>query len=241
LSGNRIAQLVAGGSISLDGASIQADGGGTASVNGGAAGVTLNAGSGITLNNSSVSAIGAGGISGGSGTATFVAGSGMTLSGSTVGASGGGGAIGAGGNATVTLSAGGDIALSSAVITSSAFGTRPGTAQILLAFLTPTGNFSVNGVPGAIVDSSLRSEGFFVDGVPAILGVNFLVTNPSVAPVVPGPSVAPVVPVPEDAPAFNDVLVATMNQQASVLTDLLRVAEIGVSGQNGQKKLSVCN
>jgi len=259
LSGNRIAQLVAGGSISLDGATIQADGGGTASVNGGAAGVALNAGSGITLNNSSVSAIGAGGISGGSGTATFVAGSGITISGSTVSASGGAGAVGAGGNATVTLNAGGDIALSSAAITSSGFGSRPGTAQILLAFLTPVGNFSVNGVPGAIVDPSLGSEGFFVDDLPAILDVNFLVTIPSVAPVVPGPTNPPNVPSPtvtpnvpspsvtpsapgsSDAPAFNDVLVATMNQQASVLTDLLKVAEIGVTDQNSQKKLSVCN
>jgi len=235
LSGNRIAQLVAGGSISLDGATIMADGGGSASVNGGAAGVTLNAGGGIALNNSTVSAVGAGGLSGGSGTATFVAGSGITISGSTVSAKGGGGSSGAGGNATVTLSAGGDIALASSVNANSEAGrTAAGTAQIILKFLTPTGNFSVNGVPGAIVDtSSGRSgEGFFVDDLPAILGVNFFVTSPSVAPVVPGP---------DDAPAFNNVLVATMNQQASVLTDQLKVAEIGFSDQNGQKKLSVCN
>jgi len=235
LSGNRIAQLVAGGSISLDGATIMADGGGSASVNGGAAGVTLNAGGGIALNNSTVSAVGAGGLSGGSGTATFVAGSGITISGSTVSARGGGGSSGAGGNATVTLSAGGDIALASSVNANSEAGrTAAGTAQIILKFLTPTGNFSVNGVPGAIVDtSSGRSgEGFFVDDLPAILGVNFFVTNPSVAPVEPSPS---------DAPAFNNVLVATMNQQASVLTDQLKVAEIGFSDQNGQKKLSVCN
>ena len=294
LSGNRIAQLVAGrsinltnpdgttvevmanagqggngtvvlqagtGSISLDGATIQADGGGTASVNGGAAGVALNAGSGITLNNSSVSAIGAGGISGGSGTATFVAGSGITISGSTVSASGGGASSGAGGDATVILSAGGDIALASSVRANSGAGnTAAGTAKIFLAFLTPAGTFSVNGVPGAIVDPSLGSEGFFVDELPAILDVNFLVTNPSVAPVVPSPptvtpnvpsptvtpnvpspSVTPSAPGSSDAPAFNDVLVATMNQQASVLTDLLKVAEIGVTDQNSQKKLSVCN
>ena len=235
LSGNRIAQLVAGGSISLDGATIMADGGGSASVNGGAAGVTLNAGGGIALNNSTVSAVGAGGLSGGSGTATFVAGSGITISGSTVSAKGGGGSSGAGGNATVTLSAGGDIALASSVNANSEAGrTAAGTAQIILKFLTPTGNFSVNGVPGAIVDtSSGRSgEGFFVDDLPAILGVNFFVTSPRVAPVVPSP---------DDAPAFNNVLVATMNQQASVLTDQLKVAEIGFSDQNGQKKLSVCN
>jgi hypothetical protein len=152
-----------------------------------------------------------------------------------VSAKGGGGSSGAGGNATVTLSAGGDIALASSVNANSEAGrTAAGTAQIILKFLTPTGNFSVNGVPGAIVDtSSGRSgEGFFVDDLPAILGVNFFVTSPSVAPVVPGP---------DDAPAFNNVLVATMNQQASVLTDQLKVAEIGFSDQNGQKKLSVCN
>ena len=226
LSGNRIAQLVAGGSISLDGATIMADGGGSASVNGGAAGVTLNAGGGIALNNSTVSAVGAGGLSGGSGTATFVAGSGITISGSTVSARGGGGSSGAGGNATVTLSAGGDIALASSVNANSEAGrTAAGTAQIILKFLTPTGNFSVNGVPGAIVDtSSGRSgEGFFVDRLPAILDVNFFVTNRS------------------DAPVFNDVLVATMNQQADVLADQLRAGEIGVTDQNGQKKLSVCN
>jgi len=185
LSGNRIAQLVAGGSISLDGATIMADGGGSASVIGGAAGVTLNAGGGIALNNSTVSAVGAGGLSGGSGTATFVAGSGITISGSTVSARGGGGSSGAGGNATVTLSAGGDIALASSVNANSEAGrTAAGTAQIILKFLTPTGNFSVNGVPGAIVDtSSGRSgEGFFVDDLRAILGVNVFVTIPSVPP-----------------------------------------------------------
>jgi filamentous hemagglutinin family protein len=254
-SGNRIAQLVAGGSInltnpdgnvlvaaaagpggtgtvvllaktgsvSLDGSNIQANGGDITTANGGAAGVTLNAGSGITLNNSTVSAIGGGGISGGSGTATLVAGSGISFTGSTVSASGGGGGIGAGGNATVTLSAGGDIALASAVNASSGAGSPAGTAQILLTFLTSTGNFSVNGVPGAIVDTSLGGEGFFVDGLPAILDVNFFVTKPS------------------DAPVFNDVLVATMNQQVDVLGDQLKTGGIDVIDQNGQKKLSVCN
>ena len=205
------------------------------------------------MNNSTVNAIGAGGISGGSGTATLVAGGGITISGSTVSASGGGGSSGAGGNAAITLSAGGNIALARSVNANSGAGkTAAGTAQIILNFLTPTGSFSVNGVPGAIVDtSSGRSgEGFFVDGLPAILGVNFLVTNPSVAPVVPSPGVTPVVPSPgvtpsvpspSDAPAFNNVLVATMNQQASLLTDQLKFVEIGVSDQNGQKKLSVCN
>jgi filamentous hemagglutinin family protein len=233
LSGNRIVQLVAGGSISMDVANIQANGGGIASVNGGSAGVTLNAGSGITLNNSIVSAIGADGISGGSGTATLVAGSGITLSGSTVSASGGAGSSGAGGNATVTLSSGGDIALASSVNARSGAGSLPGTARILLTFLTPTGNFSVNGVPGAIVDTSPGrvGEGFFVDVLPAILDVNFFVTKPSVAPVVP----------PSDAPAFNNVLVATMNQQVDVLGDQLKTWEIGVTDQYGQKKLSVCN
>jgi filamentous hemagglutinin family protein len=254
-SGNRIAQLVAGGSInltnpngnvlvaaaagpggtgtvnllaktgniSLDGANIQANGGDITTANGGAAGVTLNAGIGITLNNSTVSAIGGGGINGGSGTAMLVAGSGISFTGSSVSASGGGGGIGAGGNATVTLSAGGDIALASAVNASSGAGSPAGTAQILLTFLTPTGNFSVNGVPGAIVDTSLVGEGFFVDGLPAILDVNFFVTKPS------------------NAPVFNDVLVATMNQQVDVLGDQLKTGEIGVTDQNGQKKLSVCN
>ena len=240
-SGNRILQLVAGRSISMDGANIQANGGGIASVNGGAAGVTLNAGSGITLNNSTtVSAIGADGVSGGGGTATLVAGSGITLSGSTVSASGGAGSSGAGGNATVTLSSGGNIALArgitlaSAVNARSGAGSLPGTAQIFLTFLTPTGNFSVNGMPGAIVDTSLGriGEGFFVDSLPAILNVNFFVTKPSVTPVVPSPRVAPV---------FNNNLVAMMNQQVSVLADQLKTGEISAIDQNGQKKLSVCN
>jgi filamentous hemagglutinin family protein len=215
--------LATTGTITMQGSELLAIGGGTASVNGGAAGVTLNAGNGITLNNSTVSAIGADGISGGSGTTTLVAGSGITLSSSAVSARGGGGVIGAGGNATVTLSTGGDIALASAGITSSGAGSRPGTAQIFLTFLTSTGNFSVNGVPGAIVDTSLGGEGFFVDGLPAILDVNFFVTKPS------------------DAPVFNDVLVATMNQQVDVLGDQLKTGGIDVIDQNGQKKLSVCN
>jgi hypothetical protein len=67
------------------------------------------------------------------------------------------------------------------------------------------------------------------------------VPSPTVTPNVPSPSVTPSAPGSSDAPAFNDVLVATMNQQASVLTDLLKVAEIGVTDQNSQKKLSVCN
>ena len=227
-SGNRIAQLVAGGSInltnvlvaaaagpggtgnvvlyaktgsvSLDGANIQANGGSSSTANGGAAGVMLNAGSGISLNNSSVSA------------------------------------IGAGGNATVTLSAGGDIALASSGIRSSGGGLQPGAAQIFLTFLTSTGNYSVNGVPGAIVDTSSgrSAEGFFVDSLPAIPDVNFFVKRPSNAPAV-------VVPGLSDAPEFNSVLVATMNQQVDVLADLLKAREFGVADQYAQKKLSVCN
>ncbi len=220
------------GAITMQGSDLQAAGGGRGptSVNGGAAGVTLNAGGGITLNNSTVSADGGGGDSGGSGTATLVAGSGITLSGSTVSASGGGASNGTGGNATVTLSAGGDIALASSVNASSGAGKTAGTAKIFLAFLTPTGNFSVNGVPGAIVDTSSGriGEGFFVDSLPARLDVNFFVTRPGATR-------------PSDAPVFNDILVATMNQQAGVLADQLMAGEIGVSDQSGQKKLSVCN
>jgi len=226
--------LATTGTITMQGSELLANGGGVAGVDGGAAGVTLNAGSGITLNNSSVSAIGSGGLSGGSGTATLNAGGGITLSGTTVIASGGAASNGAGGNANVTLSAGGDIVLASSVNARSGAGSSPGTAQISLNFLTPAGNFSVNGVPGAIVDTSGRvGEGFFVDARPAILDVNFFVTRPGVT--------SPGVTSPGDAPVFNDILVATMNQQADVLADQLRAGDISVTDQKDRTKLSVCN
>ncbi len=176
-------------------------------------------------NNSIVGATGAGGISGGSGSATLVAGGGITVSGSTVSASGGGASSGAGGNATVTLSAGGDIALASSVTASGGAGSPAGTGQIFLNFLVPSANFSVNGVPGVIVDTSLGrvGEGFFVNGQPAVPGVNFFVTGG------------------DDVPAFNDILVATMKQQADVLADQLKAGDIGVTGQKNREKLSVCN
>lgn len=213
------------GAIDMQGSTLLAGGGGIAAVNGGAAGVTLNAAGGITLTNSTVSANGAGGRSGGNGTATLVAGGGITLAGSTVNAIGGGAAIGAGGNAAVTLSAGGDIALASSVNASGGAGTPAGTAQINLNFLTPTSNFSVNGVPGAIVDtvSGRVGEGFFVDGLPAILNVNFFVTGLG------------------GAPVFSDTLVATMNQQADVLADQLRAGQLVIADQQEPKQFAVCN
>jgi hypothetical protein len=211
------------GSITMEGSDVLAAGGAIASFNGGAAGVMLSAGSAITLNNSIVSAVGAAGINGGSSTATLSAGSGITISGSTVSASGGGASMGAGGNATVTLNSGGDISLASSVNALAGAGSPAGTARIFLTFLTTTGNYFVNGVPGAIVDTSMGrvGEGFFVDGLPAILDVNLFVTK--------GP------------PAFTDVLVATMNQQADVLADQLKAGDTGESKDKDKKKLPFCS
>jgi filamentous hemagglutinin family protein len=212
------------GTISTQAANILATGGGLPTANGGSAEVTLNAAGGITLNNSTVSAAGGGAITGGSGMATLNAGGGITISGSTVTASGGGGSRGAGGNATVSLRTGGDITLASSVAANGGAGSTgspAGTARIFLTFLSSTGDFFVNGVPGAIVGTLGRvSEGFFVDGKPAILNVNFFVTH--------------------GAPAFTDILVATMNQQADVLADQLKAGEIGWADDK-EKKLALCS
>ena len=219
--------LNAAGDITVDGGEgLFATGGGNVSVNGGSAGIALNAGGGImVMNNSSISATGAGGISGGSGTATLVAGGGITVSGSTVSASGGAASSGTGGDATVSLTTGGDIALASSVNASSGTGAPAGTARIFLTFLTSTGNFSVNGMPGAIVDpgGGRVGEGFFVDGLPAIPNVNFFVTQG-------GP------------PPFTDVLVATMNQQVDVMADQLKAGDTGDGGEDkDKKKLPFCD
>jgi hypothetical protein len=107
-------------------------------------------------------------------------------------------------------------------------GSPAGTAQIFLTFLTSAGTFSVNGVPGAIVGMGRVSEGFFVNGAPAILDVNFFVTRLS------GGSGAPV---------FTDTLVASMNQQADVLADQLKAGATGDSEGKGkeEKKKNMCN
>jgi hypothetical protein len=103
-------------------------------------------------------------------------------------------------------------------------GSPDGTAQIFL-FLT-TGNFSVNGIPDAIVDTSMGrvGEGFFVNGQPAIPDVNFFVTRSG------------------DTPVFVDNLVASMNQQADVLADQLKAGDTGEGGEDkDKKKLPFCS
>jgi filamentous hemagglutinin family protein len=190
-----VSMTAGGGAIAVNGSTITANGGTAGSAGtGGSAQVTLNAGSSITLMNNS------------SITAT------------------GAGGVSGGGDATVTLVSGGDIALASSVNAIGGSGSPAGTAQIFLTFLTSTGNFSVNGVTGAIVDTTLgrATDGFFVDTLPAILDVNFFVIHLG-------------------APVFNDVLIATINQQIDVLADQLKAGEFGEIEDEVKKKLPFCS